>query len=98
MQYAGMKKVEIPAGMILTPAAKDWAAEHGLEVVMLQGGACQASACAGKTEDEKTELLKRVLKSVRSNMNQSGGLLTREELVKIVASSLERMGCTVENK
>lgn len=98
MQYSGMKTVEFPDGTLLTPAAKDWAAEHELEVVIGQNGIGSINACASHDTEEKAELLKQTVKAVMRNMDRSGGLLTKNELVKIVVSSLEKMGCTIENR
>lgn len=88
MHYIGMKTVVLPAGTLLTPSAKDWADEHGLDVVVGENNGM----------DQKAELLEQTIRAVLNNVDKSGGLLKREELVKIVVSSLERMGSLVENR
>jgi len=91
MEYKGLKKAEFPAGVILTPSAWDWAGENGLEVIINPSATVEL-------RDERSELLARTVKSAAENAENQGYLITRENLVKIVTTSLERMGCSVENR
>ncbi len=84
IKYSGLKTIELPVDTLLTPSAKDWAHENGVQIVLDQG-------------DEKAELLQRTIQTTLDNINKSGNLITRNELVRIVTTSLERMGCVIEN-
>jgi hypothetical protein len=88
MKFVGMEKAVFPADTILTPAAKDWAKEQKIEIILGES--------YGKQSDEKSELLKNLTKSVIKNMDRAGGLLKKEELVEVVARCLEKMGNTVD--
>ncbi|RCX18014.1 hypothetical protein DFR58_106183 [Anaerobacterium chartisolvens] len=87
MKFAGMEKAVFPADTILTPSAKDWAQEHKIDIILGKG--------IDKQSDEKSELLKNLVKAVIKNMDRAGGFLKKEELVEVVTRCLEKMGNTV---
>ena len=91
MEYKGLKTAEFPSGVILTPSAWDWAGENGIEVVI-------GHTSAAESPDERAELLARTVKAAVENAEKQGCLINRENLVKIVTTSLERMGCIIENR
>ncbi len=91
MEYKGLKTAEFPAGIILTPSAWDWAGENGLEVIINHSSAVEP-------QDERSELLRQTVRAAVESAEKCGGLISRENLVKIVTTSLERMGCIIENR
>ena len=96
MKFAGMKTAEFPDGTIVTPSARDWAAEHNIEIVT--GGSCESrksSAAIKESDTGKAELLRQTIEAVINNMDKAGGILTRDEMVRTVTACLERMGCKV---
>lgn len=91
MEYKGLKTAHFPYGTILTPSARDWAAENGLVLSF-------NDSVAVELPDERSELLSRTVKAAAENAEKCGLLINRENLVKIVTTSLERMGCIIENR
>lgn len=91
MEYKGLKTAEFPAGTILTPSAWDWAGENDLEVILNH-------SCVVSLQDERSELLRQTVRAAAERAEKSGCLISRENLVKIVTTSLERMGCIIENR
>ena len=91
MEYKGLKTAEFPAGIILTPSAWDWAGENGLEVILHHSSIAEL-------QDERSELLRKTVNAAVKSAEQGGYLISKENLVKIVTTSLERMGCIIENR
>lgn len=91
MEYKGLKTAQFPAGAILTPSARDWAGENGLEVIFNDSRAVEL-------QDERSALLDKTVKAAVENAEKCGHLISRENLVTIVTTSLERMGCIIENR
>lgn len=91
MEYKGLKTAEFPAGIILTPSARDWAGENGVKVSINHSSVVEL-------QDERSELLSRTVKAAVENAEKCGCLISKENLVTIVTTSLERMGCIIENR
>lgn len=91
MEYKGLKTAEFSAGIILTPSAWDWAGENGLEVILNHSSVAEL-------QDERSELLSKTVKAAVKSAEKGGYLISKENLVKIVTTSLERMGCIIENR
>lgn len=81
MKYRGSSVAVFPEGTILTPSAKDWAKEQGIEVTF--GGASEAPA--------GDELLDSVVKAVVGQFRANGRPLDRDAIVTAAAQVLERL-------
>jgi hypothetical protein len=97
MKYAGMDKAVFPGGTIVTPSAKDWAADHNVRIIIGENSEdTGGSNNTGINGIEKAELLKHTIKAVIANSNKAGGLLKKNEIVETVIACLKKLGCIVE--
>lgn len=87
--YAGKERVVFPEGTILTPLAKDFAAENHIDIRI---GGCEPDVDPALKE----KLLKDIIRSVLKNTAASGNSLSREEWMKTVVAYLERIGCSID--
>jgi ethanolamine utilization cobalamin adenosyltransferase len=94
-KFLGMDKAILPVGSILTPAAKDWASDHKIEIVFGDGGQ-RGNVFTVTGEKEKAEFLRYVIESVVKKLQQNGVPVKKEELAPVVIACLERLGCQVK--
>lgn len=99
IQYKGKNRVVFPEGAILTPLAKDFAAENHILVVI--GGCGEKKEPVSETDrvgTDKEKLLKDIIRSILENTAKSGNSLSKDEWVKTVVTCLERVGCSVDRQ
>ncbi|HEX3045983.1 MAG TPA: hypothetical protein VHY08_14595 [Bacillota bacterium] len=94
-KFSGMKTVLLPAGTIITPAAKDWANEHHLKIEYEGQINKDAVAIPINSMDRQT-LLKQVITAVIKDLQQKGIPIHQEEIIPIIIKCLERLGCQVK--
>jgi hypothetical protein len=94
MKFSGMDKAVFSEGTIVTPAARDWAGEHGVEIIT-GGNGGDSWKNAKPTDPGRSEVLKYTVKSVLSGM-QKNSILVKEDAVEAVALCLQKLGCRVE--
>lgn len=85
MRYQGAPLAVFPEGTILTPSAKDWAREQGIEVRI-----------GGSDADTGQEFLDRVVGSVVHEYRSMGKSMVKEEVVEAVSQVLRKLDCTVD--
>ena len=96
LPYAGKDKAAFPAGTILTPLAKDYAAENHIRIII-------GDSCPNREEDgeaagcitEREKILREIVLSVKKNVSGSGRHVSKEEMEKIVIDCIQRIGCSV---
>lgn len=99
LQFAGKEKAVFPAGTIVTPLARDYAAANNIKIVT--GELCPGSEDAGQIAGTgscgvtREELLREIVRTVKSNLAGSGRNLGKDELEEIVIKCIERIGCRV---
>ncbi|NLJ40469.1 MAG: hypothetical protein GX352_02485 [Clostridiales bacterium] len=103
MKFMGMERAVFPSGTIFTPSAKDWAKEHGIEIIIDDNKNKDdrldndtGSEGINILDGEKGKVIQAVTKALQENMYKTGQRLDRDELVKIVSRCLERLGHRVE--
>lgn len=84
-KFQGMKEAVLPAGTIVTPAARDWAQEHGIHLAWEVGGKEPAAP-------DREALLRGILEKVAAEFARQGGPITKEALLEAVWRCLERRG------
>lgn len=94
-KFSGMKTVLLPAGTIITPAAKDWANEHHLKIEY-EGQNNKDATAIPMNSMERQALLKQVITAVIKNLQQKGIPLRQEEIIPIIIKCLEHLGCQVK--
>jgi ethanolamine utilization cobalamin adenosyltransferase len=94
-KFSGMDQAIFPVGSIITPAARDWASDHKIEIVFGDGGQ-RGNVSAVIGEKEKAEFLRHVIEAVVKKIQQNGAPVKKEELVPVVIACLERLGCQVK--
>jgi ethanolamine utilization cobalamin adenosyltransferase len=95
-RFSGQDKVILPAGTIVTPAAKDWANDHNLEIVYDNNSSMIDSTIAvGVGETDKKALLKRVIEIIVAEKRKTGAPIKKEEIAELVITCLKRLGCQV---
>lgn len=97
MKYRGTARAVFPVGTILTPSAKDWAREQGIEVAFedmatapvaapVAAAPCTATAC----DDKLTAVVNAVIKAYK----EAGKAISKEEVVASVEVTLKALaGC-----
>ncbi len=96
MKYRGTARAVFPVGTILTPSAKDWAREQGIEVAFEDmatapvaapvAAACALVAC----NDRLTAVVNAVIKAYK----EAGKAISKEEVVASVKVTLKALeGC-----
>ncbi len=94
-KFSGMKTLLLPAGTIITPAAKDWANEHHLKIEY-EGQIGQDTAAIPINSIERQTLLKQVITGIIQNLQQTGTPIRQDELIPIIIKCLERLGYQVK--
>ena len=95
MKYRGTARAVFPVGTILTPSAKDWAREQGIEVAFedlatAAVAAPVASACVAACDDRLTAVVNAVIKAYK----EAGKAIVKEEVVASVEVTLKALeGC-----
>lgn len=92
-KFKDMNQAVLPAGAILTPAAKDWAQENHLTIVI--GGNPGVPSSSGDAAGKEV-YLRQVVESVVRKIRQNGTPVSKEVITAIVVACLERMGCKVK--
>ena len=96
IQYMGKSTAGFPEGTILTPLAKDFAAENHISILIGERcGEGENSSEAGADSISREKFLKDVVRSVIKNMTGSGCPFSKEECMETVVACLERIGCSV---
>lgn len=90
MKYLGTETIFFEEGTIVTPSAKDWAKEQGIEIVLGN----EEPKSKGSTE--RAEILKKIVTSVTENIKNSGQVVEKDGVFSTVTKCLERLGCKVE--
>lgn len=92
-KYAGTKQVCFPEDVIITPAARDWAKAHQIEIV------CADKAADPPVVDQHTatamdrdDLLTQVILAVQSRLTREGLPLNKDQVTEAVVLCLEKMG------
>ena len=85
MRYQGAQLAVFPEGTILTPSAKDWAKEQGIEVRI-----------GGSDADTGQQFLDQVVGSVIRQYRSLGKSIVKEEAAEAVCQVLSKLECTVE--
>lgn len=94
-KFSGMKTVLLPAGTIITPAAKDWVNEHHLKIEY-EGQINKAATTIPMNSMDHQTLLKQVITAVIKNLQRKGTPIRQEEIIPIIIKCLERLGCQVK--
>jgi ethanolamine utilization cobalamin adenosyltransferase len=94
-RFSGQSKAILPVGTIVTPAAKDWANEHHLEIVYNNSSAVQENATVAIGESDKKALLKRVIEIIVTEKRKTGAPIQKEEIAELVITCLKRLGCQI---
>lgn len=88
-ELAGKKtgdRMTVPKGAIITPAAKDYASEHGICIVSEDGTAIVRGRPV-KHEDDASRIVRGILGELRREL---GRVPTRDEAVGFVRAVIER--------
>ncbi len=100
MKFSGMDSVAFPFGTIVTPAAKDWAKDHKINIVI---GQCDDKPKNQENQEQtfeinldKSELLKKTTAAMIQNIGADAGSFNEDKLAEAIIICLERMGCKVE--
>jgi|SRR5690554_3554394 len=94
-KHRGKTQAVFAAGTIVTPAAKDWAKEHGLSIVIGSDRQEQiqiSDSPAGSKENNRDKILKKVITAVKTNLEKRGTSLQEEVVVQAVINCLEELG------
>jgi hypothetical protein len=94
-RFSGQSKAVLPAGTIVTPAAKDWANEHNLEIVYDNSSNIKENLTIPSSDTDKKALLKRVIEIIVVEKRKTGAPIQKEEIAELVIASLKRLGCQV---
>jgi hypothetical protein len=96
-KYEGMHKAVFKEGTIITPAARDWAREHEIEIVLGNfPGDTKFPSKKQTTDYDKEKLLEIVIEAVNCNIENAGCLAKRDELIEAVIACLRKLGCKVD--
>jgi hypothetical protein len=93
-RFSGQDKTILPAGTIVTPAAKDWASEHHLEIVYDNSPTKESSMVTLGGNDRKA-ILKRVIEIIVTEKRKTGAPIKNEEISELVIACLKRLGCQI---
>lgn len=99
LQYAGKDKAVFSAGTIVTPLARDFAAENNIRIVIEE--LCPERENTGKAGETggcdvtREGLLRDIVRTVGRNLGYSERHVSRDELEEIVVKCIERIGCRV---
>jgi len=88
-ELAGRKagdRITVPKGAIVTPAARDYASEHGICMVS-EDGFVIAQGRPGTHEDDASRIVRGILGELRREL---GRVPTRDEAVGFVRAVIER--------
>ena len=92
MKYRGTKRAAFPVGTILTPSAKDWAREQGIEVafedIATAPVAAPVAACSKAACDDK---LAAVVNAVIKAYKEAGKAIVKEDVVASVKVALKAL-------
>src|SRR5690554_1350105 len=97
-KHRGKTQAVFAGGTIVTPAAKDWAKEHGLSIVIGSDGRDRqeqiqiSDSPAGSKENNRDKILKKVITAVKTNLEKRGTTLQKEVVVQAVINCLEELG------
>jgi ethanolamine utilization cobalamin adenosyltransferase len=94
-RFSGQDKAILPAGTIVTPAAKDWASEHNLEIVYNNSSIIKENSPVDLGETDKKALLKRVIEIIVTEKRKTGAPIQKEEIAELVITCLKRLGCQI---
>jgi len=92
---AGMtdkKQLILSKDTIITPAARDWAKEKGISIIV-EG---QTEVKGSGAEEEKDKLLNSTIVSIVRQLKSNNMTLNKDEIASIVKNCLERMNCMVD--
>jgi len=96
MKYRGTARAVFPVGTILTPSAKDWAREQGIEVAFEDlatasvAAPVAAASCNAVCDDRLTAVVNAVIKAYK----EAGKAISKEEVVASVEVTLKALeGC-----
>lgn len=85
-KFGGMREIVLPAGTIVTPAARDWAKDHRIRLIWEGGGT------EGAGTPEREAWLRGVLEKVAAEFDRQGRPIAKEALCEAVWRCLERRG------
>ncbi len=93
MKYRGTARAVFPVGTILTPSARDWAREQGIEVAfedMATAPAVATPCTPAACNDRLTAVVNAVIKAYK----EAGKAISKEEVVASVEVTLKALeGC-----
>lgn len=95
-KYAGQRRVCFPEDVIITPAARDWAKAHQIEIVCQDQETEAPADCTTATATNRDDFLKQVILAVRTSLGKEGLPLTKEAVVEAVIRCLQRLGCEIK--
>ncbi len=97
MKYRGTSRAVFPVGTILTPSAKDWAREQGIEVAFedLATSPVAAPVASSCTPSACNDKLMAVVNAVIKAYKEAGKSIVKEDVVasvKVALKALEKCG------
>lgn len=95
-EYLGMNQAVFPAGTIITPSAGDWAKEHQIQIVFAGDTEDKYQKSNNLSEAERSDFLRRMIMTVKTQLEKNGAPVKKDEVVKIVLTCLERLGCNIK--
>ena len=94
MKYRGTARAVFPVGTILTPSAKDWAREQGIEVAFDDLATASAVASAADCKAVCDDRLSAVVNAVIKAYKEAGKAISKEDVVASVEVTLKALeGC-----
>lgn len=93
-EYSGMSQAVFTADTIITPSAREWAKDHGLRIIF-SGDIGDLQKPGHFSEIDRSDLLKKVVMSVKTQLEKDEVPIKKDEIVQAVLSCLERIGCQI---
>lgn len=97
MKHKGMDTVVLKKGTIVTPSAKDWAAEQGINIVFSDGETKKDIRTQNEGAIERSEFLRTTVRTFAEKIEQVGKELNKETLYDAVIKGCIKMGCTIDS-
>lgn len=95
-EYLGMKQAVFPEDAIITPAARDWAKDHQLQIVFAGSSEDKYQNSNNLSGADRNDLLKQVIMTVKTRLEKEGVPLSKDVVVQTVLTCLERLGCQIK--
>lgn len=95
-EYLGMNQAVFPADTIITPSARDWAKDHQLQIVLDGDTEDKYQKLNNVSEAERGDFLRQIIMTVKTQFEKNGAPVKKDEVVKIVLTCLERLGCNIK--